>query len=76
MKITLNNSGQVIDERLNRAQRLIRLGLATVYIEPIKPKVKIKKIKKAEEKEEAGGKKIEDTAVAKQEYSSEPVQNW
>jgi hypothetical protein len=39
--------GQILDERLNRAQRLIRLGLATIYIEPVKPK-KEKKTVKAE----------------------------
>ncbi len=66
MKIQLNNSGQVIDERLNRAQRLIRLGLATVYIEPVKPK--IKKVKKE--------KNIEDTTIEGQEYSSEKIQEW
>ena len=75
MKIKLN-SGEVVEERLNRAQRLIRLGKATVYIEPIKPKVKIKKIKKAEEKEEAEEKKIEDTTVEGQEYSTEKIQEW
>ncbi len=66
MKIQLNNSGQVIDERLNRAQRLIRLGLATVYIEPVKPK--IKKVKKE--------KNIEDKITTEQEYSTKKIPSW
>ena len=64
MKIKLN-TGEIVDERLNKAQRLIRLGRATVYIAPIKPKKKAKK-----------EKKIEDKTTKRQEYSTEKVQEW
>jgi hypothetical protein len=77
MKIKFKNTNQVIDERLNRAQRLIRLGLAEIYVEPIrppKPVAKIKKIKKIEEETEE--KKSEGTFTSGQEYSTEAVSNW
>ncbi|HUV84824.1 MAG TPA: hypothetical protein VMV86_03895 [Methanosarcinales archaeon] len=40
MKIQINATGQIVDEPLNRAQRMINKGIAHVVKEEVKPVVK------------------------------------
>ncbi|MDD5551206.1 MAG: hypothetical protein PHS34_08105 [Candidatus Omnitrophica bacterium] len=82
MKIKLN-SGEVVEERLNKAQRLIRLGKATVYIEPEK-KVEPKKVVITENiesifkevKKSKKEKKSENKATDEKEYSTKKIPSW
>jgi len=76
---------QIIDERLNRAQRLIRLGLATIYIEPVKPKRGKKTVKAELEfdgieeisiKPKVRVKKVEETEEKKIETEVTPEQEY
>jgi len=80
MKIKLNSNGQVINPPLRVAQRYIRLGRASVYVEPVKVpeeiifrEPEIKKPKRVYRKKVKIEEPVESQIIAEEEPDTESL---